>query len=64
MRKYGGISGIKDMLRMLSTENNRHVQLKYYCMSCGKEHRETACPYCGSKIKELVNSKTDRYNFK
>jgi hypothetical protein len=53
MKKYGGISGIKDMLGMISSENNRHTQLKYYCMSCGKEHRETACPYCGSKMKRV-----------
>ena len=53
MKKYGGISGIKDMLGMLSSENNRHVQLKYYCMNCGKEHRETACPNCGSTMKRV-----------
>jgi len=26
-------------------------QVRYYCMRCGKEHREIACPKCGSKIK-------------
>ena len=28
-------------------------QLRYYCMKCGKEHREIACPKCGSKIKRV-----------
>jgi hypothetical protein len=27
--------------------------LKYYCMSCGKEHKEIACPNCGSKMKRV-----------
>mgnify|MGYP003418194545 FL=1 len=26
-------------------------QVRYYCMKCGKEHREIACPKCGSKMK-------------
>jgi hypothetical protein len=25
--------------------------LKYYCMICGKEHREAFCPNCASKMK-------------
>ena len=28
-------------------------QVRYYCMKCGKEHREIACPKCGSKIKRV-----------
>jgi Zn finger protein HypA/HybF involved in hydrogenase expression len=23
--------------------------IKFYCMNCGYEHRENACPKCGSK---------------
>ena len=26
-------------------------KVKYYCMNCGLEHREIACPKCGSKMK-------------
>jgi hypothetical protein len=26
-------------------------KVKYYCMNCGYEHREIACPKCGSKMK-------------
>jgi rRNA maturation endonuclease Nob1 len=51
MKKYGGIGGIKDMLSTLSANNDR--PLKYYCMGCGKEHREISCPNCGSKMKRV-----------
>jgi len=27
--------------------------LKYYCMSCGTQHKQTACPKCGSKMKTI-----------
>jgi hypothetical protein len=27
--------------------------LKYYCMSCGSQHRDIACPRCGSKMKKV-----------
>lgn len=27
--------------------------LKYYCMSCGAQHKETSCPNCGSKMKTI-----------
>ena len=27
--------------------------IKYYCMSCGNEHKEIACPKCGSKMKRI-----------
>jgi hypothetical protein len=27
--------------------------LKYYCMSCGTKHKESACPKCGSKMKRV-----------
>ena len=26
-------------------------QVKYFCMSCGNEHKEISCPKCGSKMK-------------
>jgi hypothetical protein len=28
-------------------------QIKYYCMRCGNEHREIACPKCGLKMKRI-----------
>jgi DNA-directed RNA polymerase subunit RPC12/RpoP len=27
--------------------------IKYYCVNCGNEHKEIACPKCGSKIKRV-----------
>jgi hypothetical protein len=56
MKRYGGIRGIKDMFGSLSSStygNDPSRPLKYYCMSCGKEHREIACPNCGSKMKRI-----------
>jgi rubrerythrin len=27
--------------------------LKYYCMSCGTQHKQAACPKCNSKMKRV-----------
>jgi hypothetical protein len=55
LKRYGGIGGIKDMLNSLSSSMSADNQklLRYYCMNCGKEHREIACPNCGSKMKRV-----------
>ena len=56
IKRHGGTGGIKDMFRSLSSSmscNNQYRPLKYYCMNCGKEHREIACPNCGSKMKRV-----------
>lgn len=37
----------------LSSTTYSSGQVKYYCMSCGNEHREIACPKCGSKMKRV-----------
>lgn len=39
------------MSSMLSTSNGS--LLKYYCMVCGTQHKEAACPKCGSKMKRV-----------
>jgi hypothetical protein len=54
-RRFGGRSGIRDLFGSLSssTSVDESSPLKYYCMNCGKEHREIACPNCGSKIKRI-----------
>ena len=53
MKRYGiGANRIKDVFGSPpSSMSGNNQGLKYYCMSCGKEHREIACPYCGSKMK-------------
>jgi hypothetical protein len=53
MKRYGGMGRIKDMFGSLSSDSSQYSRVKYYCMSCGKEHREIACPYCGSKMKRV-----------
>jgi rRNA maturation endonuclease Nob1 len=57
MKRYGGIGGIRDLFSLLSSSmsstSNQSSPLKYYCMNCGKEHKEIACPDCGSKMKRV-----------
>jgi len=33
--------------------NSSDSQVKYFCMSCGNEHKEISCPKCGSKMKRV-----------
>jgi rRNA maturation endonuclease Nob1 len=33
--------------------SNQYRPLKYYCMGCGREHNDIACPNCGSKMKRI-----------
>jgi hypothetical protein len=54
-KKYRGTGvGIKDMFSSLQPSmSSNNKGLKYYCMNCGKEHSEIACPNCGSKMKRV-----------
>ena len=36
-----------------STQMSEDNSLKYYCMSCGTQHKEISCPNCGSKMKKV-----------
>jgi hypothetical protein len=47
-RMRGGVGMFGSMSSMFGDSS-----LKYYCMSCGTKHRETACPKCGSKMKRV-----------
>ena len=31
-----------------------HGQIRYYCMSCGTKHNQSACPKCGSKMRRVA----------
>jgi hypothetical protein len=57
IKGYRGTGGIKDLFGLLfptiSRTNQNESQLKYYCMNCGKEHREIKCTNCGSKMKRI-----------
>jgi hypothetical protein len=33
--------------------SNSDSQVKYFCMSCGNEHKEISCPKCESKMKRV-----------
>jgi hypothetical protein len=40
-------------LGILDSETTRNNSLKYYCMSCGTQHKGIECPKCGSKMKKV-----------
>jgi len=47
----GSLNGISIMGGMFSTTTSYGSSaLKYYCMSCGTQHKQIACPKCGSKM--------------
>jgi hypothetical protein len=53
--KRAGVD-IKGLFRSLSSASiggGQYTPIKYFCMSCGKEHKEIACPNCGSKMKRV-----------
>ena len=53
MMKRMGISSMKQMFNSFSGSPMGYQPLKYYCMNCGTEHRETSCPRCGSKMTRV-----------
>jgi hypothetical protein len=55
MAKYLGGKNIGGLFGSIpsSMTGNQPRPLKYYCMNCGNEHKEIACPSCGSKMKRV-----------
>jgi hypothetical protein len=55
MKRFGSTGGIRNLFGSFSSSisYNQSKQLKYYCMNCGKEHNEIACPNCGSKMRKV-----------
>jgi hypothetical protein len=51
IRRMGGMGGGATFGSMFGS--NQNSSLKYYCMNCGTEHRQIACPKCGSKMKRV-----------
>ena len=46
----GGIKGWYKSLSSLGPSKSSNTSfLKFHCMKCGFEHKEIACPKCGSK---------------
>jgi hypothetical protein len=50
MSRIGNVGAIGGMFSPTPTNGS---SLNYYCMGCGKQHRQTACPKCGSKMKRI-----------
>jgi hypothetical protein len=54
---FGGFEfkKIKELYKPSISESNDYGQskVKFYCMNCGYEHREIACPSCDSKMKRV-----------
>ena len=44
--KKAGMNSFRQMFRTLSNPQNHYQLLRYFCMSCGHEHREISCPNC------------------
>jgi hypothetical protein len=44
---------IKSLFRTPVSSMDTNTLVRYYCMSCGNEHKEIACPKCGSKMKRV-----------
>jgi hypothetical protein len=62
--KKQGRGGIKDLYKSMSSSFANQSSgfgaggfgynpIKFYCMNCGYEHRNDACPKCGSKAVKV-----------
>jgi hypothetical protein len=59
LKRQGMPGGLKDLYKSMTSSslggswNNSggmgYSKIKFNCMNCGYEHRENACPKCGSK---------------
>jgi hypothetical protein len=60
LKRQGMPGGLKDLYKSMTSSlggswnnnsgtNMEYFPIKYYCMNCSYEHRENACPKCGSK---------------
>jgi hypothetical protein len=53
MSKTGMRGGLGMFGSMSSSSMVGDSSLKYYCIGCGTNHKEAACPKCGSKMKRV-----------
>ncbi len=61
--KRQGMGGIKGLYKSISSGADRgsdrgskgfgYASIKFYCMTCGYEHRNEDCPRCGSKAVKV-----------
>lgn len=47
------VKGLFKSFSSLSGNSEQYTPVRYYCMNCGKEHREISCPVCGSKMRRV-----------
>jgi hypothetical protein len=52
MRNMGVGIGRVGMSGSVSSSSVFGSSLRYYCMRCETEHKQAACPNCGSKMKK------------
>jgi hypothetical protein len=53
MKRMGMRGGVGMFGSMSPSSVFGDSSLKYYCMSCGTQHKQAACPRCGSKMKRV-----------
>jgi hypothetical protein len=64
LKRQGMPGGIKDLYKSMTSSlsgssNNNNTggigcsPIKFYCTNCGHEHKESACPKCGSKAVRI-----------
>jgi hypothetical protein len=52
--RMGSLNGTSIMGGMFSpTTAYSSSALKYYCMNCGTQHKQVACPKCRSKMRRI-----------
>ena len=47
------VKGLFKSFSSMLGNSEQYTPVRYYCMNCGKEHREISCPVCGSKMKRV-----------
>jgi hypothetical protein len=50
---YGSNSSGADLGSDPGSRGFGYASIKFYCMNCGHEHRNEACPKCGSKAVKV-----------
>jgi hypothetical protein len=53
MARMGSLKASSIMGGMFSPTAASGSPMKYYCMSCGTQHKQVACPKCGSKMRRI-----------
>jgi hypothetical protein len=54
---YSETSIFDSLSSLFSSDDGRRAAsngaLKYYCISCGAQHKQVSCPKCGSQMKKI-----------